>query len=274
MVMVNIDNLPVSQFATIFEASGVAKRAYKPTGAAVPYNQWPTLGNLIDANTNFVVFIDNQAKFDEVPYIIDEFTNIWEDAYGECTHRCRPGTKTQAENVARTVLTIADATTQDFGCAVNRTKGTADQQMYMINHFLDQSFNLLGMQVLTPNQAKLNETNAATGPGSIGFHVDNCLMLYGRAPTIILLDFYDAMGSAPFQAAAQFNGIAAPTATVTPYTQTASAGPSATSGSSGGKGTGSGDAQVSTQPIPGSAATREGAGLLFALVSVSLALLI
>lgn len=112
----------------------------------------------------------------------------------------------------------ADVTTQDFGCAVNRTQGQSATQMYMINHFLDSA--ILG-SILYPNKARLNETNAATGTGSIGFHAGNCVSLYGRNPNIILLDFYDAEGGAPFAAAAQLNGVSAPTASVTPFTATA-----------------------------------------------------
>lgn len=83
MVIVNIENLPVSQYAGVFSAAGLDKKAYKPSSAVTPLSGWPTLGSMIDAGTTLVVFIDNQAKFDETPYLIDEFTNMWEDAYGE-----------------------------------------------------------------------------------------------------------------------------------------------------------------------------------------------
>jgi hypothetical protein len=64
----------------------------------------------------------------------------------------------------------------------------------LINHFLDtvsysrpyacrklttQVNNLAGTQFFLPDRAKLNETNAETGYGSIGAHVDNCNMLWG-----------------------------------------------------------------------------------------------
>jgi hypothetical protein len=39
--------------------------------------------------------------------------------------------------------------------------------------------NLAGTQFFLPDRAKLNETNAESGYGSIGAHVDNCNMLWG-----------------------------------------------------------------------------------------------
>lgn len=126
--------------------------------------------------------------------------------------------------------------------------------MYMINHFLDKDIKGLG-GVFVPNREKLNETNAATGPGSVGFHVDNCLQLYGRNPNIILLDYYDSNGAAPFEAVNQLNGVAAPKA-VTPADY---APLTASSGSGGSSPTGSGsssDANVSTSALPGSSGMK------------------
>lgn len=111
--------------------------------------------------------------------------------------------------------------------------------MYMINHFLDTQYQVFGQTVLVPDKEKLNVTNAADGAGSIGFHVGNCNMLYGRNPNVILLDYYDSNGNAPFDVAAQMNGIAAPTTTVTPSPNVGdSSSPSST-----------GDTQMSVAPI-------------------------
>lgn len=136
---------------------------------------------------------------------------------------------------------------------MNRTNGQSNSMMYMINHFLDTSYSIFGQQVLVPNKEKLEETNAATGTGSIGFHVDNCNMLYGRNPNIILLDYYDSNGNAPFEAAAQMNGIAAPTTTVTPSPYLAASGSAA-----GASGTGA--ASMSVSSLKGNAVALVPAG--------------
>jgi hypothetical protein len=140
--------------------------------------------------------------------------------------------------------------------------------MYLINHFLDVS--TLGGTILYPNKDKLNETNAATGSGSIGAHVDNCLALYGRSPNIILLDYYDSEGNAPFDVAAQLNGVAAPTATVTPWTQTASS--TATSTTAAGSNTGI-SADISSTPFKGDASSAGPVGsILAAALALALAI--
>lgn len=83
LVMVNIDNQKPDAFASVFQAAGLDKLAYKPQQAATSVDAWPTLGTLIDAGTPLVVFMDNSTDFAAVPYIIDQFTNMWEDAYSE-----------------------------------------------------------------------------------------------------------------------------------------------------------------------------------------------
>jgi hypothetical protein len=60
-----------------------------------------------------------------------EFTNIWETAF--------------------------DVTDPNFDCAVNRTRGNPPEQMYLINHFLNQI--ILGQPAPFPEQA--NQTNSA-----------------------------------------------------------------------------------------------------------------
>ena len=41
------------------------------------------MGSLIDSGKRVLAFMDNQADFSQVPYLIDEFSNMFEDAYGE-----------------------------------------------------------------------------------------------------------------------------------------------------------------------------------------------
>ena len=128
---------------------------------------------MIDSGRRLVVFIDNGATA-EVPYIIDgkpvrcpksppidfgiEFTNIWETAFN-----------------------VIDP---NFDCKVNRTKGAPETQFMLINHFLDR---LLFNQPI-PDIAALPQTNAATGPGSVGAQVEVCVADHGRTPNFILVD--------------------------------------------------------------------------------------
>jgi hypothetical protein len=110
-VIVNIDTLPPTTFASAFESSGLSSSAYSPSASALSISEWPTLGELVDSGKNVIVFMDYNADFTTVPYIMDEFTNIWEDAY--------------------------DVTTTGWECAVNRSSGSSGSMMMLVNHFLD-----------------------------------------------------------------------------------------------------------------------------------------
>ncbi|KAL7424979.1 hypothetical protein Q5752_000666 [Cryptotrichosporon argae] len=217
LIMVNTDDLAVSNFAAEFEAAGLSSLAYAPAAATVALADWPSLGTLIDAGTPLVVFMDYEADFTTTPYILDEFANMFEDAY--------------------------DVTSQDFSCAQNRTDGSPTSQLMLINHFLDEAYDFVGTTFWVPNKDKLNETNAASGYGSIGAHVDSCNQIWGRKPNIILLDYYDSNGDAPFDYVASLNAIADPTNTVTPGTASATS----TSSSAGQT------AQISSSSLSGAA---------------------
>lgn len=75
-------------------------------------------------------------------------------------------------------------TTTDFDCNVNRTSGNSAQQMYLINHFLDN--DILG--ILVPDKADADETNAVSGTGSLGAQVTECAGEYKRNPNFMLVD--------------------------------------------------------------------------------------
>ncbi|EIW71612.1 hypothetical protein TREMEDRAFT_16423, partial [Tremella mesenterica DSM 1558] len=181
LVIVNIDDLPPTSFTSAFTSSGLQRYTYSPSAAEISLRDWPSLGTLIDSGKTVVVFMDQEADFTSVPWIIDEFSNIFEDAF--------------------------DVTEQSFACAVNRTAGSPSSQMMLINHFLDSVYNFGGASFFVPNRALVNETNSATGVGSIGSHVDNCLQVWGRNPNHILLDFYDSNGIVPFNLVASLNGV-------------------------------------------------------------------
>jgi len=178
LLIVNIDDLAVSEFAPVFVATGLDKLSYSPPNASLPASGWPTLGSMIDAGTRLVTFMDNSADFTTVPYIIDEFTNIWETAY----------------DITNTSL---------FDCQVNRSRADTSTSMFLINHFLDTI--VLGEPV--PDLAAANVTNAVSGVGSLGEEVETCVSLYNRYPNFLLVDFYEYGGGSVFEVAATANGV-------------------------------------------------------------------
>ncbi|KAL9716525.1 hypothetical protein Ac2012v2_000973 [Leucoagaricus gongylophorus] len=178
LLIVNIDNLPVGLYDEIFKAVGLDVRSFKPPSIPLPAASWPTLGAMINSNQRLVTFMDNGAD-GSVPYILDEFTHVWETAF--------------------------DVTDPTFNCDMNRTSPTVDPSgtMYLINHFLDKT--ILGNPV--PFVEKLNQTNAATGAGSLGAQVDSCVTQYSKPPNFMLVDFYEFGGGSVFEVAARVNNV-------------------------------------------------------------------
>lgn len=60
--------------------------------------------------------------------------------------------------------------------------------MYIVNHFLDI---MLPLDILVPDVARANRTNAATGNGSIGAQAALCESIYDRVPNFVLVDYFD-----------------------------------------------------------------------------------
>ncbi|EEB95538.1 hypothetical protein MPER_05475, partial [Moniliophthora perniciosa FA553] len=194
---------PASAFDTVFKSVGIDQVSYSPEQASLPATGWPTLGSLIDSGKRLLTFLDNGADA-SVPYLIDEFTNIWE-------------TQFSVTDISR------------FDCSVNRTKGDASTQMFMINH----SLNKLLFNQPAPDPDSANVTNAASGAGSLGAHVDTCRSSVGRAPNFLLVDFYEFGGGSVFQVAADANSV--------PYNNKAIATPVQTTSASGSSPTSTGN---------------------------------
>jgi hypothetical protein len=89
---------------------------------------------------------------------VPEFTNMWETAF--------------------------DVTDTTFDCNVNRSKGDANTELFLINHFLDKI--VLGQPAPDPGDA--NVTNGVKGTGSLGQQVQTCVGAHGRNPNFMLVD--------------------------------------------------------------------------------------
>ena len=105
ILIVNIDNQSAASIAAVYEAAGLATLSFVPSSQPLTYTAWPTLGSMIDSGKRLVTFLDNSADTVTVPYLLDEFTQIWETAF--------------------------DVMTNDWPCAVNRTRGDPTTQMYL-----------------------------------------------------------------------------------------------------------------------------------------------
>jgi hypothetical protein len=165
ILFTNPDAIDVTIWDTNFKNAGLADLAFIPPFTTTPADtlSWPTLGSILSAGKRVVIFLDANADTTKVPYILPEFTYMWE--------------------------TVFDQTDNSFPCTVDRPASIQGQfptgRMSVINHFLDTQ---LTRGVLIPDIKSLNVTNAVNGTGSIGQQAESCSALYGRYPNFMLVD--------------------------------------------------------------------------------------
>lgn len=203
----NSDFIGVGNYTTPLVSSGLSNYAYVPPQVPMNISSWPTLSSMILMGKRAVIFMDYDANQTEVPYILDEFSQMWETPFSP-TNRSFPCTQQRPPGLSR----------QD-----------AEQRMYMANHNLNTQISLAGTDLLVPTTALLNETNALNGTGSLGLMANNCagesfhciharllnvvlilaIAAWPRPPNFLLVDYYN-QGSFPgsvFEVAAQHNNV-------------------------------------------------------------------
>ncbi|PFH49645.1 hypothetical protein AMATHDRAFT_62773 [Amanita thiersii Skay4041] len=160
----------------IFDQAGITPLAYVPPHVPMKWNEWPTLGDMIDSGKRVVVFLDAGADTSKVNFLLPEFPMIWETPFG--------------------------VTDPSFPCSVDRIQGplSTEEHMYMINHSLNK--DIFGIIVSDPLDAP-----TTNGVSSIIANAEGCAPLAGgRLPNFLLLDFVDK-GEA-FQAGRMLNELA------------------------------------------------------------------
>ena len=175
ILLVNADNANPVDLATEFTKSGITDYSYTPPSTTTPQMTWPTLQDLISANTRLMTFVASldAAQNDSAnAYLMNEFTFIFETPF---------------ENTD----------SSDFTCTADRPSGLRGQtaqaissgRMPLQNHFLydDQLFG-----IEAPDEANITNTNApADRPGNVGDAAKDCQTEWGKAPVFILVDFFD-----------------------------------------------------------------------------------
>lgn len=92
--MVNSDAIDPTVWAAAYAASGMDSYAYQPPSVPVDYSSWPTLQEMIDSGKRAVNFLAQNADMSTAPYLLDEFSMIWETPFGvsrRCSSVIRPG---------------------------------------------------------------------------------------------------------------------------------------------------------------------------------------
>ncbi|KAL0473079.1 PLC-like phosphodiesterase [Neurospora intermedia] len=172
ILLVNSDNKLVSDYAAVFEGSGISTYGYQLSNGSSASNTWPTLGDMITSNKRLVTFIASIDYSPTYPYLLSEFDHVFETAYN--------------------VLSLSG-----FNCTLDRPKGQGSAGdaisaglMPLMNHFAD-SLLLQGVQI--PDETDIDITNSpdTSTTGNLGLHADTCVKQWGVKPTFILVDFFD-----------------------------------------------------------------------------------
>lgn len=175
LLIVNSDGIAPSRFAQAYQSTGMTAKSYSPPSATLQRPQWPTLGTLIDNRQPIITFMTPGADFNSVPYIIDEFSNIWENPFNQVT--------------------------TPFNCSIDRIgQGVPDATalLYISNQFLDTS--ILDGGIVIPNIAALGTTNSVAETLSTS---NDCAAQHGVYPSFILTDYSTVPSNEVVRAVAQ-----------------------------------------------------------------------
>jgi len=174
-------------YVPYIEQSGILRYVYTPPYVPMNLTSWPTLTEMILSGQRVVMFMDYMANQTEYPWLLDEFSQMWETPF--------------------------DPVDNTFPCDVQRPPGLAPDdarnRLSFINHNLNVQLSVLGVDLLVPARTMLNVTNNATGQGSLGVTAKNCLAQWGRAPNFLNVDYYEAGGfpGSVFEVAAWMNNV-------------------------------------------------------------------
>lgn len=190
ILLVNADNASAENLHAEFQVANIASYAYIPTSTTSAITTWPTLQDLISQSKRLVVFVAslNSSSNTVAPYLLDEFVFVFEN----------PFAVTSLSNFS----CVPDRPTAVKG---NTKSAVQSGRLPLMNHFL-YSTQAFGIQV--PDHDNITITNAQSGAvGNLGNASAECQTLYGRAPTFILVDFFE-QGSA-ISTVDSLNGITA-----------------------------------------------------------------
>ena len=178
IIIVNADEASTADIAAAYEASAIDSYGYVPQNSDQLMQTWPTLGELIAANSRLVTFVASLVGGGEpnpsAPYLLNEFTHVFE---------------TQFE-----VTSFSG-----FNCDIHRpnnliaggpVEAISAGYIPLMNHFLGED-QLFG--IVTPAVESVATTNSPVEGtlGSLGDHAVRCTREWGRTPVIILVDFFN-----------------------------------------------------------------------------------
>lgn len=167
LLIVNSDGFNGSDFGAAFESSGIDKYGYTPTSTS----SWPTLSEMISADTRLVTFIASYTTDTTYSYLLNEWDYVFETAY-EVT------------------------SLSGFNCTLDRPSTYSDYSsaisagmLPLMNHF---AYTVV-LSYEIPDATDIDTTNSdsTSTTGALGLHAKTCNSEWGQKPTFVLVDFFN-----------------------------------------------------------------------------------
>ncbi|KAI8993454.1 PLC-like phosphodiesterase [Pilobolus umbonatus] len=157
----NLYDISATQLASVYEDSNILPYVYTHNHSRP---NWPTLNEMIDSGTRVVNFIDSQANENEIPWLMEQFSYVFETPY---------------ENVDINA----------FNCNIDRINPdkNSDELMYVMNHFVYGMIEIGTFKVEIPLKGKAKQTNTYE---SLSSHIIQCTNTLKKKPSFIEVDFY------------------------------------------------------------------------------------
>ncbi|KAF7723725.1 hypothetical protein EC973_001701 [Apophysomyces ossiformis] len=157
----NLYDVEATVLANAYSQSSIMPYVYTHPNLSQP---WPTLQDMIDAGKRVVNFIDSQANVEEIPWLMYQFSYVFETPYDNTDEH-------------------------SFKCTIDRPAGldNADNMMYLLNHFLYGVISLGSGKIEIPRKDRATFTNSQ----SLADHITACSQAFNRTPNFIEVDFYD-----------------------------------------------------------------------------------
>ncbi|KAI9931238.1 hypothetical protein ASPWEDRAFT_47522 [Aspergillus wentii DTO 134E9] len=174
ILLVNSDDASASDLHSEFKTAELVDYAYTPTSQTAAPSSWPTLQDMINNGTRLVTFVASldASKNTVAPYLMDEFTYVWENPYdvsSASNFSCEPDRPANVKG--------------DLSSALSSNR------LPLMNHFLYQKTIL---DIEYPNSSYVSTTNAPSGgTGNLGDTASDCKQKWSRQPTFILVDFFN-----------------------------------------------------------------------------------
>ena len=173
ILLVNSDNASAEELDAEFKAADIASYGYQPPSTTTALTSWPTLQEMIADNTRLVTFVASLTSNTVAPYLLDEFTFVFENNYNVTSLN---GFSCDADRPA----SVQGQTSQ----------AVSSRRLPLVNHFLYS--DSIGFGIQAPDTGNITTTNSAgTQTGSLGSAATSCTTAYGRKPAFFLVDFFD-----------------------------------------------------------------------------------